>query len=413
MRGATRNQVKPDPASLLSVVASLVRESIDIIDERVEDTCTPRWSEARGWTEYLLSLSDAEVARSEAQGLAGSIEVLRGAPAELVSMADRVREALQTIPTQSAPSHLQPVRKASPRKLTQLAALLEAAGPMLSSAARLVDVGSGSGSLVEVLSSRFPQPVVGIEIAAERVHAARSRANQPSASFELRDAVQSGLGLRSSDLALGLHACGALGDTLITEAARTGASVALVTCCVQKLRSPWREPLSRVATTQGLRLRREVLGLANLVSREHGVETSIEATMSARQSRCVLRTLLRGRGIIVRPGEEMRGINRRTANRGPEALASAALRARGLAPPSLREWQHAERLGAAAFATVRRLSLARSMLGPIVELAVVLDRAQALREAGQEVAVARLFDQQASPRNLAILSRTGHASGCG
>ena len=43
------------------------------------------------------------------------------------------------------------------------------------------------------------------------------------------------------------------------------------------------------------------------------------------------------------------------------------------------------------------------MLGPVVELAVVLDRASVLQEAGRSVQVLRLFAQEASPRNLLVI----------
>ena len=44
------------------------------------------------------------------------------------------------------------------------------------------------------------------------------------------------------------------------------------------------------------------------------------------------------------------------------------------------------------------------MLGRLVEVAVVLDRAEHLRDAGYHVAVQPVFDQATSPRNLGILA---------
>jgi SAM-dependent methyltransferase len=393
--------VNPLPASLLPVVAGLIRECLDIIDERVGDEHIPSWSEARGWTQYLLSIPESELPKLEAEGLGAG---LQGAPAGLACLAARVGEALQAVPVASASPTLGPVRKASPRKLSQLGALLQAAGPMLQRAERLVDVGSGSGSLVAALASRFDKPVVGIEIAPERVKGAQRRAAGAAARFEQRDGVAAGLGLCETDLALGLHACGALGDAMVVEAARTGACVALVTCCVQKLPGPWREPVSALGAREGLRLKREVLGLANLVPREQGVEVPTHVTMLARQARCALRLLLKGRGFEIQPGQEMRGVNRRAANRGALALSAEALRARGLQPATEQELHQAQQRASELFARVRRLSLPRSMLGPIVELAVVLDRAQALAEAGHQVRVERLFGLQVSPRNLVILA---------
>jgi hypothetical protein len=60
--------------------------------------------------------------------------------------------------------------------------------------------------------------------------------------------------------------------------------------------------------------------------------------------------------------------------------------------------------GRRRFARVRRLSLPRSMLGRLVEVGVVLDRAARVAERGSRVEVGMLCDQAATPRNLVILA---------
>src|SRR5262249_36012245 len=140
------------------------------------------------------------------------------------------------------------------------------------------------------------------------------------------------LGLDARDLAIGLHACGELGDRLVESAAAAGCDLALVSCCLQKISGPSRKPLSRAAT--GAELRREHLGRTNLTAQPRGVETSIERSIGARQTRYALGRLLQERGIAVEPGAEMGGINRRRAGAGLAEVATRALALRGLPPPS-------------------------------------------------------------------------------
>lgn len=393
--------------ALLKDTASLLAESRDLVDERVADAAVPSWSETRGWTAFLLSLDSAPLVRCETRSLAVEARSLPDAPESLVSFAERVHALQERIPALPQPLPATRVRLASPRKASQLARLLEITAPLVGRAQRIVDVGSGRGALAALIAASTGKPVLGIEIVEQRVKSAARRAAAPGVHYEQRDAVSSGLGLASGDLAIGLHACGALGDTLVTEAARAGADVALITCCVQKIRGEWRAPLSVAAREAGLEFRREVLGLANLTPREQGVEFSTTTAMQAREARCAVRMALRARGIPVEPGEEMRGLNRRRALRGSRELVSEAMAVRGLPPPSEQELCSAESSGRETFERVRRLSLPRAMLGPIVELAVVLDRASALQEAGHHVRVLRLFSNEESPRNLLVMASRG------
>ena len=178
--------------------------------------------------------------------------------------------------------------------------------------------------------------------------------------------------------------------------------MALVSCCLQKIEGAARSPLSRAAA--GLTLQRETLGLANLTSRPRGVEASLDATLAAREARYALHRLLRERGVPLAPGEEMRGINRRRAHAGLAVIAAQALALRGLPAPGEAEIRRHEDEARRRYAQVRRLSLPRSMLARLVELAVVLDRAAALEESGHHVHVATLFERAVTPRNIALFA---------
>jgi hypothetical protein len=100
----------------------------------------------------------------------------------------------------------------------------------------------------------------------------------------------------------------------------------------------------------------------------------------------------------------MRGVNRRRAQSGLPDLAAHALELRQLARPLPTELrQHAE-AAQRDYATMRRLSLPRSLLARLVELAVVLDRAAALEESGLAVAVVQGFAARVTPRNTVLFA---------
>jgi hypothetical protein len=61
------------------------------------------------------------------------------------------------------------------------------------------------------------------------------------------------------------------------------------------------------------------------------------------------------------------------------------------------------------YAVIRRLSLPRNLLARLVEVAVVLDRANCLVEAGLSVRIARLVPRAVTPRNIAIFASFSEA----
>lgn len=375
-------------------VASPVR---DIFEQRVDDARVPGWCEARGWAPFLLGLTDAELSEAEAHGLATTLP--QRAPESLRELARDVTR-VTALPRVQGATQLdgEALRNVRLRKRAQLAGLLAAVASMAEAAERIVDVGAGSGHFTRLSADLFQRESLGLEQNPERVASARERSTAPLASFVAVNAL-SELRLAAGDLAIGLHACGALGDHLARAAASASCGLALVSCCLQKIPSDVRLPLSG-----GLPLRREHLGLANLTSQPRGVEASIEVTIGARQTRYALGQLLRARGVALEPGAEMSGINRRQANAGLAVVASRALALRKLATPTDAELAHHDALAARDYALIRRLSLPRSMLSRLVEVLVTLDRAAHLEEAGLAVRVATLFDRGISPRNIGIFA---------
>lgn len=384
--------------------------ALDILEGRVDTIEPPAWCERRGWTAFLLALSDAELRRCEAEGLAARASSIHGAPADLVALAADVIAATRLPSIEVDPRAPPPaaLRAVGERKRQQLSALLGALGPMADKAARIVDVGAGSGHFTRIAAELFERETLGIERNPARVASAAARAAeapQPAAAiahFITLDACREPLAFEPGDLAVGLHACGELGDRLVLAAAAARCDLALISCCLQKIAAPLRAPLSRAAAP--LSIRKATLGLTNLTAQPQGVEASIDATMAARRARYALLSLLRDRGVPISTGEEMRGINRRRAHAGLRVIAERALALRGLAPPTDAEIRRHEEEGLRRFAVVRRLSLPRSMLARLVEVAVALDRAAALEEAGQFVQVATLFERAITPRNIAVFA---------
>jgi SAM-dependent methyltransferase len=380
---------------------------LDIIERRVDDAEVPNWCSVRGWDAFLLDLSDADLKRSEALGLAQVTESLAHVPHSLAELALRVCEAsaLPSLDTALVSQAQNDVRGVSQRKLQQLSALLGSLGPLVTDARRIVDVGAGSGHFTRLSAQHFSREALGLERNPERVARAQERASTSAefgATFAVVDALHDGLQLRPDDLAIGLHACGELGDTLVQAVAESGADLALVSCCLQKISAPQRRPLSQRAA--GFVLSKDILGLSNLTSQAVGVEASVEHNLRGREARYALRQLLRARGEVVAPNAELRGINRRRAQVGLSEIAARALEQRGLAPATADEITHYEAEAGRHYHAIRRLSLPRNMLARVVELSVVLDRAAHLEEHGYFVRVATLFERAVTPRNISLFA---------
>jgi len=387
---------------------------LDIVDTPVDAPEPPAWCIERGWAEFLLKLDEAALIASERGGLGALLAANTSAPAGLRELAADVARHTR-LPALDAQQLVLPaaaLHGVKTRKRGQLAALLGALSPLAEAAERIVDVGAGRGHLSRLASELFQRQTLALDRDAALLR--RGGATQdrqaarvdtppvPPVRFVEVDIGQQALDLRRGDLAVGLHACGALGDRLVDAARAVCCDVALVSCCLQKTSATTRRPLSHAA--RSLELRRGALGLTNLSTREDGVEASLTDNLRARENRLALRYLLRARGLDIGPGEEMRGINRRRALAGLPELAQQALARRHLPAPTPLELRSSAEAARRDHAIIRRLSLPRSVLARLVELAIVRDRAAALEERGQSVLVAQLFEQHLTPRNTALFA---------
>jgi SAM-dependent methyltransferase len=396
---------------ILGRALAVLTPVLDIVSSPVEEPEPPGWCVKRGWTDFLSSLSDDALTASESKGLESGILELSSAPHDFRELFEEVwrvtrlpREETSPFPIPAAA-----LRGVPGRKREQLGTLLGALAPLAERAERIVDVGAGSGHFSRLSAELFRRKTVALDRDASRLQSGSARSEERSREVGLLDLafVKSDLSceqleLGSTDLAVGLHACGELGDRLVLAAARAGCDLALISCCLQKIQAPERLALSCAAGD--FRLRRADLGLTNLTLQAEGVERTLADNLRAREVRLALRRLLRERGLDVAAGEEMRGVNRRRALAGLAELSSRVLSDRGLPPATAAELEFHARNARRDYAAMRRFTLPRHLLARLVELTVVFDRAACLSERGLSVRVAELFERGVTPRNSLLLA---------
>jgi len=406
--------------------ASLVARTRDVLDARPGD---PRWQgdggvpaalASRGWAPHLLALSDARVEALEARGLDADWD---GAPPSLAAMLRDAR-AVCAMPSLGAEGATRPARRLeTPRKRAQIDAFAEVILPLAARATRVVDVGSGHGHLTREIAARIAMPVVGLERDAALASRARALPSPGATAFAVTDVLREGLTFSAGDCAIGLHACGELGDAMVESVGRVEGdarvSIALVGCCLQKRRAASRRPLVRVgedgqsrewvepselaALESPLELPRPLLGLSNLTARDEGVEATRAENVAARERRLALHRLLSVRVGALRLGAEIDGLNRRVAHGDLSSLVARAFAHRGLAMPSTRDIEVAAAWARTEHPRARRLSLPRSMLARVLEVFVLLDRAVYLEDRGFTMSVGTVFASSVSARNLGLV----------
>ncbi len=401
----------PSVRSRWDAAARLLAASRDLLEARpgAGGGDPPDALVSRGWASFLLSLDEHELVALETRG--HDADWPARTPATLVALAERVRQAC-TLPAfapaggPAAPSRARPGE--TPRKRAQIDAFSRLVAPLATRATRIVDVGSGHGHLTRDLAGQLGLPVVGLE--RDAVLAGRARALSPGASptFAVTDVLRDGLPLSEGDCVIGLHACGELGELMVTSVARSrGVGLVLVGCCLQKRRQASRAPLGTPddALASALDLPRGLLGLSNLAVRDEGVEATRAENLVAREPRLALNHLLSEGGAPLRLGSEIEGLNRRTAHRDLPWLVARAFALRGRPVPSPARIDEAAAWARIEHARARRLSVPRTILARLLEVYVLLDRAVHLEDHGLRAEVGELFPAWVSPRNLALFAR--------
>ena len=387
----------------------LLASTRDVIDERSEGASPPAWCVGRGWVPFLAALDDEAVHRMERDGLAAHLD---GAPDDLAALARAVVQVTTLPALPAVAAAVVERRRASPRKQAQVAAFATLVERLGARAARVVDLGSGHGHLTRHLARELGVEAEGWERDPARVAVASALAGSEGARFEAVDAYGAAARLRPTDLVVGLHACGALGDHAVTAAGEAGASVAIIGCCLQ--RRVGDRPALAVAEgvdAEALTLGRAVLGMGNMRDGDEGVEASLEVRTASRVHRLALRRVLASAGLVVAPGEEMHGVNRRRATGALDELVTRVFAVRGLSMPPREVIAEAERAARADHERARRWELPRAMLSRLVEVWVALDRAASLERRGYATEVLTAFDASVSPRNVAVLGWAPGARG--
>jgi hypothetical protein len=386
--------------------ARLVAENRDVLDGRPGSECeVPEALVSRGWSAFVLSLDDQELASLEIDGLDGGWpERTPGCLRALVASAREVCSMSALVPAGAPAARFRPGE--TPRKRAQIDAFRALVLSVAARVSRVVDVGSGHGHLTRAIAERMEHPVIGLERDAALVGRARAMAEGRAPSFVVTDVLREGLTPLPGDCFVGLHACGELGDVMVTTVSGTpGTSLALVGCCLQKRRQLSRLPLCPIrGFDERLDLPRRLLGLSNLTTRDEGVEASRSDNLAARERRLALHRLLTLRWGPIRLGAEIDGLNRRVARRDLSSLVARAFARRGAAAPSAAAIAEAARWAREAHGRARRLCLPRTLLARVLEVYVLLDRAMILERRGFAVRVGTAFPVDVSARNLALVA---------
>uniref|UniRef100_A0A7S0Q7F2 Methyltransferase domain-containing protein n=1 Tax=Coccolithus braarudii TaxID=221442 RepID=A0A7S0Q7F2_9EUKA len=408
---ATRPLEAAELAALLSALASEC-DPREQLSGRAGDE---GWPVDDQWRQYLLSLSAEAVSRCELIGLHHASDN-QAMPTSLRRLCSTVSDASFLLAGEERTSSPGAVstgaigtiaikRCRSEAKEVQVTALLRAATgteyARQCRVRRVVDVGCGRGHLLAELKSALQVPALGLDIDASLLDSAR--ALYLDIDFRVHDVLEEGLLplLHEGDLVVGLHPCGLLGEVIVEAVAAHGScAMLMVPCCVHKQRGSLRAARSRAGRELKLELTPSALKKASMA-------LDASATVAPRRARHELRELFRTRGVDIDSeggGAEMEGVQSRVAKRGLAELAAVALKKRGLPPPTVQELQVAASKSRPDFEARRRISLLEVVLGELLELVVIVDRALCLAEAGHSVRLFRAFEATASDRNLAIMA---------
>ena len=125
---------------------------------------------------------------------------------------------------------------------------------------RVLEIGCGHGLVGSILIEKgYAKTVTMLD---KRITKANSKIisalnNHTRLFFNLKDAADpSALENLEFDAVIGVHACGDLTDTLIDIAIRKGASVAVATCCMDKLRNPKMRKYLQIYGELGVEIKR-------------------------------------------------------------------------------------------------------------------------------------------------------------
>lgn len=425
------------PSHVLRSGAAFFQECREILNERITTPDAPAWMPSDIYS-YLLSLPDSDLYLCETAGFANYIiENSTNAPQRLQNLASHASALSANFPvlpssppevSQGRPGTSSRRSRKRPRasKRAQIRQLASLSSNLLSRTSvpvdRILDVGAGHGHLASHLATQIPSipSVVALDRdetllqTAQKLHAPLLVGSPPPLSLSCASIGDTSLTAKKTDLLLGLHACGALGDAIVQCAASDGpAAVVLVSCCLQKIAKgeDSRVPISEVVLgncdlRESLTMPRGTLGATN---RTRGYLNSADIT--ARETRYALRKILEEQGRPVqRVGDEVHGLSRYGLRKGLGEVARGFLAMHKISDViSEEEILKREKEARSSYRIMRALTLPRSLAGDVMEMAVVLDRAAVLEESRKfsQVRTCRVWGDAVSVRNLGCIAWTG------
>lgn len=427
----------PSPSQTLISLIPLLNSLHPIISTRISGPTPPPWMDS-ATAKALLSLSDTDLQHLESNpcsipsffhsnySLFSNLHVLSHSFLS-ASFPPFISSDDETKLTDIGRSKRRSKSRPRASKRTQIKQLTSLLSETLQKAKhpvhRIVDVGAGHGHLSAHFSREMDIniPIVALErdpmlvSTASSLHFSRSHSNSrtlpKSFSIIQTDACnndESTSTYKQNDAIIGLHACGSLGDSLLTNSVTNNASaIILVSCCLQKISSlnNTRIPLSKIACTneslsKHLTLSRSQLGATNTT---RGYKNPMDLT--ARETRHAIRTLLSDAGKpIAHIGDEVVGISRHALRHGLSAVILDVLSVHGLDfDVNCEEVEQRMHNAKIEYRDMRALALPRAFATAVVEMAIVLDRAAYIEEAGYHVSTCRIWNDNISPRNLTLV----------
>lgn len=391
----------------LTALGELLARHRQVWEERPFANPTPTWiGRWPGLADRLRALDPAVIEGIETEQVTLSslaIEPLGGWIAQvnaLTAVGPLPSRALETISTGSR-------RSVKARKWGQIEAMVGVAAAIRpSGATHLLDWCGGKGHLGRLAALESGLPVTHLD--------RQQRLCDEGAALDRRDGVEGrfvcadGYGplaagcVRAGVAAIGLHACGSLGERLLTLCRDRGAaSVVLAPCCHHVIADcADHRPLSAAGRAHDLHLTRWNLRLitADEVVASPARRLSRRREMARRLAVDVLMRQLSDEQVYRPPGPLTRA---QLEGPLPDLCALVAQR-RGLALPPGVDWRRLQAEGEQRAHDVRALGLVRGIFRRALELWVDLDRACCLAEAGWQVQLGTFCPRHWTPRNLAI-----------
>lgn len=263
---------------------------------------------------------------------------------------------------------------------------------------------SGKGYLGRILASQSQQRVVSFEFQSLLCQAGQNEADKLALpmQFVQGDAFSPDADrlFHTQQHAVALHACGDLHVTLMQKAAHFGLpALTLSPCCYHLIRHDEYQPLSAQGKASKLRLTRQDLRIPL-----QETVTGGERVKRHRFQEMVYRLgfdLLRRNTLNIQEYQPLPSIKKSMLAAGFKAFCLWGASHQQWALPES-DWEKYQQQGEQRFWQMERLSLLQDLFRRPLELWLVMDRAEYLREQGYRATIHEFCERSVTPRNLLI-----------